>query len=74
MPPIPTVQNPDRKVTIGALGGALGVLTVYLIGALGGIVVPAEPAMAMQVLIIFILQYFVPNKPPVVSTDDGNPK
>jgi len=71
MPAIPTVQNPDRKVTIGALGGALGVLTVWGVGAFAGFVVPAEPAMAAQVLIIFVLQYVVPNK---VNSDSGNPE
>ena len=63
------IQNPDRKVTIGVLGGAIGVLMVWLLGQYMGVTVPAEPAMAIQTVLIFLLQYIVPNKPIVINTD-----
>ena len=57
------VNNPDRKVTLGALGGAIITVTVLV---LNQYVVPdnpitAEIALAAQTVMIGLLQYLVPN-------------
>lgn len=50
---------PDRHVTMGAFGGALGVLLVAFILEPLGVEVEAVPAMALQTVIIFGLQYYI---------------
>ena len=51
---------PTRKVTVGALAGALTVLAVYLLG-LAGLDLPAEGAAALTTLVSFVLAYLVPS-------------
>lgn len=46
----------SSKVGAGAFAGALGVLTVWLLGA-AGIEVPSEPAVAIGTVYAFILGY-----------------
>lgn len=59
------IHKPIGKViTIGALGGALGTVTVWAYNTLAGIHFPAflltaEPAMSLQVLITFLLQWWI---------------
>ena len=52
----------ERKVTVGALIGAVGVIAVYTIQSIWPILIPAEVAMAGQTLVIFGVQYWVANK------------
>jgi len=52
----------ERKVTVGAFIGAVAFLVVWIFTAATGIVVPAEPALATQTILVGIMQYFVANK------------
>ena len=52
----------ERKVTVGALVGAVGVIGVYTIQTIWTVLIPAEVAMAAQTLVIFGVQYWVANK------------
>jgi hypothetical protein len=54
------MQAPDRKVTIGALAGALVVVLIFGVQQFG-IVVPPEVAAAVTTLITFAISYLVPN-------------
>lgn len=53
-----TTSAPTTKVTVGALAGALTVVLVYICG-LFGLVIPAEVAAAVTVLISFGASYIV---------------
>ena len=53
------IAMPDRHVTMGAFGGALGVLLVAFVLEPLGVRVEPVPAMALQTVIIFALQYFI---------------
>ena len=55
----PTLK-PTRKVSVGALSGALTVLAVYLVG-LAGLVITPEVAAAVTVVISTLLAYVVPS-------------
>ena len=57
------LQTPDRKVTYGAFVSSVLFLAVWSFSAATGVVVPAEPAMAAQTILIGIIQYFVKNSP-----------
>ena len=50
---------PSRKVTVGALAGALASLAVWIADAFAGIKVPAEQAVALSTLLTFVVAYFV---------------
>ena len=55
----PTPTGPlqiNSKVGAGAFAGALGVLSVWILGS-SGIEVPAEPAVAIGTVYAFILGY-----------------
>lgn len=63
--------QPDKRITLGALGGAIGLLLVWLLNQFAGITVPAEPAMALQTIVIFLVQWFMPMPPPRDLDGDG---
>ncbi len=63
---------PDRKVTLGALGGALGLLIVWVTSAFAGITIPAEPAMALQTIVVFVLQWVYEVIPHTHKDKDGD--
>ena len=52
---------PERKVTAGALAGALSVILIYIIQTAFEVVIPAEVASAGTVVLTFITSYLVPN-------------
>lgn len=52
----------ERKVTMGAFLGSVAFLAVWSFTAITGIVVPAEPALAAQTILVGIVQYLVSNK------------
>lgn len=52
---------PDRKVTAGALAGALTVILAWMLREFAGIEMPAEVSSAVTVLVSFVVAYFVPN-------------
>jgi hypothetical protein len=55
-------MNVERKVTVGALVGAFGVIAVFGIQTAWTIAVPAEVAMAAQLIVVAGVQYWVANK------------
>lgn len=55
------VEKPSRKVNIGLAAGATMTILAWLSKAFGGPEIPAEVALSGSTLIIFILQYMVPN-------------
>ena len=59
------VQNPDRKVTVGAFVGAVTAIAAWAIAdqTLGvGIIIPAEIGIAVSTVLTFGVQYIVANK------------
>lgn len=60
-PPSPPSQIPNRKVTLGLVAGAAMTILAYVIKAAGGTEIPAEVALAGQTVLVFLIQYFVPN-------------
>lgn len=52
---------PNRKVLVGAAAGAGMTILVWISKAFFGVEVPAEVALAGATVIVFILQYTVPN-------------
>jgi hypothetical protein len=65
------MPQPDKRVTLGALGGALGILLVWLLNTIAHVQVPAEAAMALQTLVIFLVQWYMPTPPPKDLDGDG---
>jgi len=56
-----TNNVPNRKVVIGAAAGALMTIVAWCTKAFSGVEIPAEVALAGSTIIVFFLQYFVPN-------------
>ena len=52
------METPNRKVTSGALAGALSVLVVWVVG-LFGLDVPGEAGAALATVLAFATGYFV---------------
>ena len=52
----------DRKVTAGALAGALTVIGGWALREFGGVDLPAEVASAVTTLLTFGVSWFVPNR------------
>ena len=52
--------KPARKVSVGALVGAVVTLLVWLIETIGKITVPAYIAVALSTLLTFIISYLIP--------------
>ena len=55
------MQQPDRKVQVGAGMGGLSMLVAYAIGLGTGVEIPPEIAIAGSTFLSFVAQYFVPN-------------
>lgn len=55
-------MNADRKVTVGLFAGALMTVVAWASDAFAGVTIPAEVALAGSTIIVFAIQYFVPNK------------
>ena len=51
----------ERKVSVGALAGAVSVILVWGIEELGASI-PAEVASAVTTVLTFVTSYLVPNK------------
>jgi len=56
-------QTPDKKVTYGGMLGAAMFLIAWSVTAFTGVVIPAEPALALQTILVGILQYYTKNSP-----------
>ena len=50
---------PTKKVTSGALAGAITAIGVWAADAFGGVKIPAETAVSISVVLTFVTQYFV---------------
>ena len=62
-------MQPDRKVTAGALAGALTAIGAWVLAEFGGVTLPPEIAVAIATVFTFVTSYFVkPTEPapPVV--------
>lgn len=53
--------NPNRKVVVGAAAGAAMTIIAWCSKAYAGVEIPAEVALAGSTIMVFMLQYFVPN-------------
>ena len=56
-----TNNVPNRKVLVGAAAGGLMSIVAWVSDAFFGVKVPAEVALGGSTVIVFILQYMVPN-------------
>lgn len=56
------VQAPSRKVNLGLAAGAIMTVVAWASDAFAGVKIPAEVALAGATIIVFVLQYFVPDK------------
>lgn len=50
---------PTRKVTGGALAGAITAIGIWAADAFSGVKIPSETAVSISVVLTFITQYFV---------------
>lgn len=55
------LETPDRKVTVGLVAGAIMTVVAWISANFFGVVIPAEVALAGSTIILFALQYHVPN-------------
>lgn len=62
--------TPQRKVVAGGLAGAVCSIVLWLLNTAAGITVPGEIAVAIYTLIVFAVQYLVPNAK--VSNDEAS--
>lgn len=56
-------MKPDRKVTVGLLAGAVMTILAWVSKTFAHIEIPAEVALSGSTVIVFCLQYLVPNPP-----------
>lgn len=54
-------MKPDRKVTAGLMAGAVMTIVAWISKTFAGVEIPAEVALAGSTVIVFFLQYYVPN-------------
>ena len=52
-------MQPDRKVTVGALAGALTAIGAWVLAEFGGVTLPPEIAVAVSTVFTFVTSYFV---------------
>ncbi len=52
--------KPIRKISYGALVGAVVTLVVWLIETLGKVTVPAYIAVALSTILTFVIAYLIP--------------
>ena len=55
------MQQPDRKVAVGAGVGGLTAVIAWTVGVTTGVTVPAEVAVAASTFLTFLTQYLVRN-------------
>lgn len=55
------LQAPSRKVNVGLAAGAAMTILAWASKVFGGVEIPAEVALAGSTILLFILQYCVPN-------------
>lgn len=60
MPDQPTA-TPTRKVLVGVAAGSLMTIVAWAAKEFAGVVIPAEVALAASTVLVFIVQYAVPN-------------
>lgn len=51
--------SPTRKVASGAIAGAVAAILIYLVQTIFNVVIPAEVASAVTVVLSFLASYFV---------------
>jgi len=56
------IPVPDRKVQFGAVAGAITAIAAWGIGEFTPTVIPPEIAVAASTVLVFILQYTIPNR------------
>ena len=54
-------KNPSRKVLVGAATGGLMTILAWMSKQFGGVEIPAEVALAGSTVLVFVLQYAIPN-------------
>lgn len=59
--PVPPSAKPIRKVVVGAAAGAFMVIVAWASKQFAGVEIPAEVALAGSTVLVFIVQYMVPN-------------
>jgi len=52
---------PNRKVAVGGIAGAVMTIAAWASKAYANVEIPAEVALAGSTIIVFALQYMVPN-------------
>jgi hypothetical protein len=55
------IQVPSRKVNIGLAAGAAMTILAWASKAFAGVEIPAEVALAGSTILVFALQYMIPN-------------
>lgn len=55
------VQAPSRKVNVGLAAGASMTILAWVSKAFAGVEIPAEVALAGSTILVFVLQYAIPN-------------
>lgn len=54
---------PNRKVAVGGIAGAIMIVIAWASKAYAEVEIPAEVALSFSTIIVFALQYCVPNAP-----------
>jgi hypothetical protein len=57
------IEAPNRKVNVGLAAGAIMTILAWISKAFGGPEITAEVALSGSTLIVFVLQYLVPEPP-----------
>lgn len=53
--------TPQRKVVAGGVAGALSAIAVWACEQFGGIKIPADIALSVYTVLLFGIQYLLPN-------------
>jgi hypothetical protein len=59
--PVPSSAMPNRKVVVGVAAGAAMTIVAWASKAFAEVEIPAEVALAGSTIIVFVIQYLVPN-------------
>ncbi len=57
------IDAPNRKVNVGLAAGAVMTILAWISKTYAGVEIPAEVALAGSTVIVFLLQYAVPEPP-----------
>jgi len=55
------IEAPSRKVNVGLAAGAAMTILAWASKAFAGVEIPAEVALAGSTILVFVLQYAIPN-------------